>query len=273
MTQAIALQFLLFSYIVSLCQGSKITGCTFEKHKTTSSVNGEAEIEPLKGKSFQVLDGDFTYHIGICVSATNLEKLDGAGVVQIDRKNANQNHVIGRINHADIVAGPGWVMLEYNQGDRYTSHCPNDTNRRAQIMFTCDMDVTEEQPVILEEQNNKTDSCYYLFEFATSKVCRKRPSVKKGLSVGSIMLIVFVSVLFVYLIAGFLYNRFVLRAKGLEQMPNLGFWKDFGNLQADGCNLICRSKKTHSSRSFQGIGDDQLVDGNHLNTDDSILPM
>ena len=35
-----------------------------------------------------------------------------------------------------------------------------------------------------------------------------------------------------YFIGGFLYKRFVLGAKGLEQIPNYKFWEDFGNLQA-----------------------------------------
>lgn len=36
----------------------------------------------------------------------------------------------------------------------------------------------------------------------------------------------------VYLILGFLYQRFAVGAQGLEQIPNYGFWKDFGSLQA-----------------------------------------
>ena len=38
----------------------------------------------------------------------------------------------------------------------------------------------------------------------------------------------------VYLVGGFIYQRFVAGAKGLEQIPNYGFWRDFGNLQAVG---------------------------------------
>ena len=36
----------------------------------------------------------------------------------------------------------------------------------------------------------------------------------------------------VYLILGFLYQRFMAGAKGLEQIPNYDFWKDCGSLQA-----------------------------------------
>ena len=36
----------------------------------------------------------------------------------------------------------------------------------------------------------------------------------------------------VYLLLGFLYQRFVVGAKGLEQIPNYTFWTNFGSLQA-----------------------------------------
>ena len=36
----------------------------------------------------------------------------------------------------------------------------------------------------------------------------------------------------VYLLLGFLYQRYIAGAKGLEQIPNYDFWRDFGSLQA-----------------------------------------
>ena len=35
-----------------------------------------------------------------------------------------------------------------------------------------------------------------------------------------------------YLIGGFLYQRLVVGAKGMEQFPNIAFWQEFGNLTA-----------------------------------------
>lgn len=40
------------------------------------------------------------------------------------------------------------------------------------------------------------------------------------------------SCLAVYLILGFLYQRLVVGAKGVEQFPNYGFWSELGNLSA-----------------------------------------
>ena len=36
----------------------------------------------------------------------------------------------------------------------------------------------------------------------------------------------------IYVILGFLYQRYVVGAKGMEQIPNYNFWRDFGSLQA-----------------------------------------
>lgn len=41
-----------------------------------------------------------------------------------------------------------------------------------------------------------------------------------------------ISCLSVYLISGFLYQRLIVGAKGVEQFPNYGFWTEIGNLSA-----------------------------------------
>ena len=40
------------------------------------------------------------------------------------------------------------------------------------------------------------------------------------------------SLVAVYIIGGFLYQRLVVGAKGMEQFPHLAFWQDLGNLVA-----------------------------------------
>ena len=64
------------------------------------------------------------------------------------------------------------------------------------------------------------------------------------------------------MVIGFLYKRFLMGAKGWEQVPLLGIYRDFGNLEAvsttsslvwcalhlsllpqDGCDLVCRSRQ------------------------------
>ena len=48
-----------------------------------------------------------------------------------------------------------------------------------------------------------------------------------------------------YLIGGFLYQRLVVGAKGMEQFPNIAFWQEFGNLTAvHSCLFKVFSKRT-----------------------------
>lgn len=42
----------------------------------------------------------------------------------------------------------------------------------------------------------------------------------------------FASLVAVYVVGGFLYQRLVVGAKGMEQFPHLAFWQDLGNLVA-----------------------------------------
>ncbi|KAL4221520.1 mannose transmembrane transport [Mactra antiquata] len=277
----------LFAAFLVLVSTAEQKDCTFPRYKSNDKrKKGEDQIELLKGRRYQFEDKYYKYHVGICTDAMDPypeDKKDvwtDAAVIQINKTNSEDAHVIGKITEADIIAGPDWVMLEYNNGEKYGTHCEgqdgNNENRRAKIMFICDHTVDDGEPYIIEEQNGKTESCYYLFGFDTQVVCKTttpKVTVKSGLSVGSVLLIVFVCVAGVYLLAGLLYNRFVVHAKGIEQIPNLSFWRDFGNLQADGCDLVCRSGRSREPRTYKGIGDDQLGEDEPITSDEHLLPM
>lgn len=57
-----------------------------------------------------------------------------------------------------------------------------------------------------------------------------------GLSTGSILLIVFIPLIFVYFIAGMLYNKYHKGTNTFPEMiPNHSFWSDFPFLIKDGC--------------------------------------
>ncbi|CAG2214152.1 M6PR [Mytilus edulis] len=178
--------------------------------------------------------------------------------------------------------GADWVILEYLDGQKYGTHCGKEP-RKARIMITCDSSVKsgEETVKIFEEETDKSQDCYYLFEISSPDICIKVPPITISLSVGSILVIIlsvgsilviiFIVVVCLYILLGFLYNRLVLGAKGKEQIPNYSFWQDFGNLQADGCNYICRTGIRSESKPYKGLGDDQLQEED--DRDDHLLPM
>ncbi|KAJ0066345.1 hypothetical protein NL108_011125, partial [Boleophthalmus pectinirostris] len=120
-----------------------------------------------------------------------------------------------------------WVMLIYENGQKYGSHCQG-ANRKAIIMVSCDKSINVGPlQVVLEDREG--NDCFYLFEMSDSAVC---PVVQSQLSAGSILLIVAVCLVGVYLIVGFLYQRLVVGAKGMDQIPHYPFWAEFGNLAA-----------------------------------------
>ncbi|XP_013783625.1 cation-dependent mannose-6-phosphate receptor-like isoform X2 [Limulus polyphemus] len=168
------------------------------------------------------------------------------------------------------MGGTDWILLSYSNGDPYSQHC-KQTNRTTNIMIVCDPVNLKGKFQILEERKKKeTGYCYYLFELSSSIACTITP-VKKGLSSGSIFCIIFFTLIGIYFSVGFLYKRLVIGAKGIEQVPNYSFWKDFGNLQADGCDFICRCGPRHEEHAYRGI-DDQLPKEED-DRDDQLLAM
>ncbi|KXJ08248.1 Cation-dependent mannose-6-phosphate receptor [Exaiptasia diaphana] len=165
-------------------------------------------------------------------------------------------------------------MITYPDGNKYGSHCFKQP-RKSSVMVTCDPDATKGTFRLVEEFRDANDSikvdCYYLFELNNKAACTVKPA-DNSLSPGSILLIVFLIVGGVYLVLGFLYQRFVAGAKGLEQIPNYQMWTTFGGLQADGCNFICRCKKTKRTPTYKPVEDALADDLSPEADDDTLLP-
>lgn len=252
--------------------------CKFPRHTNTTLANQiYKRLAPIDQKKFLVYDAvKYHYNVGICTAVSDYPNEDDVGATQIELDTSGQlvkTRIVGRISDVQIMAGTNWVLLEYFGGDPYNSHC-NGSSRQAAIMIICDENSSSDNPKlrVIEENRNKTSGCYYLFELSHNCVCYKEPFITVGLGTGSIIVIIFLCAVFVYLIGGFMYMRFVLGAKGYEQIPNYGFWQDFGNLLSDGCNLACRSGNQGQPKTYKGIGDDQLQDDDD-ERDEHLLPM
>ncbi|XP_061189782.1 cation-dependent mannose-6-phosphate receptor-like [Saccostrea echinata] len=251
-----------------------LSDCKFPVHNTDRDL--QKRIQPLVGKTFSGKDASekYKYFFGVCTEALAKSMITGGETYGLLQKSVETNkfYRLGKYTNTTIISGNDWLILEYLDGEPYHSHCGSEP-RRGRVMLNCDSSVSlgTEELIVLEEENNKTHDCFYLFEMKTSVVCPKTLNISLSLSVGTILIIVFLCVMSLYLILGCAYMRFVLHAKGKEQCPNYEFWQDFGNLQADGCDLVCRSKKPPGSRSYKGIGDDQLEGDDER--DDHLLPM
>ncbi|NXF34939.1 MPRD protein, partial [Nyctibius bracteatus] len=229
------------------------------------------KLEPLSQLRFNVTveEGkteNYIYHFRVC-REVNSTLHDFGGLVQTNRQNGKTT-VIGRINETQVFNGSDWIMLIYKGGDSYGTHCSGE-KRRAVIMISCKRGVTASSFSIISEEREKEQECFYLFEMDSSVAC---PAEDSHLSVGSILLITFASLIAVYIIGGFLYQRLVVGAKGMEQFPHFAFWQDLGNLVADGCDFVCRSKPRNAPAAYRGVGDDQLGEESE-ERDDHLLPM
>ncbi|XP_042557456.1 cation-dependent mannose-6-phosphate receptor [Dipodomys spectabilis] len=226
-------------------------------------------LDPLFNKSFESTVGQgadsYLYIFRVCREASN--QTSGAGLVQIN-KSTGKETVVGRLNETQIFNGSNWIMLIYKGGDEYDNHCGRE-QRRAVVMISCSRHTLADNFTPVSEERGKVQDCFYLFEMDSRLACAPEAS---RLSVGSILLLTFASLAAVYVTGGFLYRRLVVGAKGMEQLPHLAFWQDLGNLVADGCDFVCRSKPRHAPAAYRGVGDDQLGEEPE-ERDDHLLPM
>lgn len=223
-------------------------------------------LEPLTNQNFTAEKSgeDYVYIFQVCGDAGGMKD---AGLVQQPKKGGNQVR-IGSYTSTRAVRGSDWVLLFYEGGEQYDSHCSKEP-RRAMIMISCSTSTKNEFSVVLED-NQKDRDCYYLFELDSNAVC---PVIPSKLSAGSIILIIVFCCLAVYLTGGFLYQRLVVGAKGVEQFPNYAFWSEIGNLSADGCNFVCRSRgNREEAPTYRGMPTEPLGEESE-ERDDHLLPM
>lgn len=227
-------------------------------------------LEPLAHRNFtaEIKNGSesYTYVFQLCGDAAGVPK---AGVVQFEnQKTESKPTVIGLYGATEAIGGSDWVMLIYRDGDNYDQHCSKE-KRKAMVMISCDRKTDAGQMTVVREDRDRLQDCFYLFELDSSAVC---PALESHISTGSIILIIGFCLLAVYLIGGFLYQRLIVGAKGMEQFPNYAFWVEFGNLTADGCDFVCRSRNREEAPAYRGVASEPLEEEPE-ERDDHLLPM
>jgi len=273
-------QFTVFIIVLSKMSLVLCDQCSFPRD--ISQHSAIHTIEPLFGNHYSVDDNGspdledlYMYQIGICTTPSGYEKKDdndNVGIIQSSKKD-HEIKVIGKFDSAEIKGGSNWVMLEYLEGDNYTSHCSHG-KRKAVIMIICSEKEESGVARLIEENNDKSAGCYYLFEIDHSAVCSKPEPTNTGLGTGAILFVVFIVLLVLYFAIGFGYQRYIAGAKGIEQMPNLVFWRYLGNLFADGCNYICRCGfASEESKPYRPVETDNMESEDSDRIDDNLLPM
>lgn len=123
----------------------------------------------------------------------------------------------------------------------YTSVMKYGKTRQAFITLKCDPSQYPGEFIgqFTEKGNNVIK---YEATFASSCVCDSGNHGRSGLSTGSILLIVFIPLAFIYCITGTLYNKY---NKGIgsfpEMIPNHSFWIGLPSLMKEGCAFTFHS--------------------------------
>ena len=70
-------------------------------------------------------------------------------------------------------------------------------------------------------------------------MCPENATKGIGMSAGTLLLLQLVVIVLVYLVLGLGYKRFVLGARGAEQIPNLSMWKNVSVTYPTRCYYRC----------------------------------
>ncbi|XP_071108535.1 cation-dependent mannose-6-phosphate receptor-like [Haliotis cracherodii] len=114
-----------------------------------------------------------------------------------------------------------------------------DTSRTSYVTLKCD-ESTESFTV---EGENPPGSAKYYFTLTSKHCCPQAGpgpgpgpdnTGGEGLSGGSIVVIIFFGVAFLYILGGLMFQTFVRKASGREMVPNFGLWSILPGLIRDG---------------------------------------
>lgn len=254
------------TYDISILQKSEVNPATLFNNWDVQEWDGTTSRAGT-GRS------NFTYFFNLCsplVSRTNNQENvpvsnDDAAVVQV------QTETYGNPKTVGVYSGAGLTSLF--DGDLRYTFGPGDqchhfsTARKAQIVFFC-ADVGLGTPVNLGEN----DYCEYIFLWNTCAACPMSSPIRQncpgiyqsctasnGLTAGSILLIVFSVCVFLYVVVGVVYQRYVVGARGREQFPNFSFWATCCGDVAEGCSItLCFWRKPKPlSVQYKGMDEDE----------------
>ncbi|ELU00623.1 hypothetical protein CAPTEDRAFT_19704 [Capitella teleta] len=184
------------------------------------------------------------YSYNPCLNFTEMEGCTNVAACQID---AGSSYSLGIQSSVAFLGDPLSSTDENRLKIIYTS-APSGSPafvRQAVVLLKCSSEL-KKFSVVGEKNINATFSQYH-FTLETSLACMKNDQ-SGGLSTGSILLIIFFVLVVMYLVFGVLVMRFTRGATGLEQIPNIEFWKELPLLIKEGVTFTlngCRVDTTY----------------------------
>ncbi|KAJ8584103.1 mannose 6-phosphate receptor domain-containing protein [Rhizopogon salebrosus TDB-379] len=225
------------------------------------------DLNPLKvSKDYEFkTPGGHSFYLNVCRRVTTEPWSpgvpDGADIAGLVRKD-HHDFAIGMVNTTLEMRDTG-LMLHLSNG----SPCPEGDNLygSSAIMFLCDKSVYGSgNPVVISQWPEDDDqACQYTLEWRTHFAC---PTGERGLMSGIIVFIVITVMIFfmLFIVASTLYNRFVLRKRGFDQLAQLS--KDHLLEVMEFCADLFRSILDNirsSSHTWAGSGSRDLNSTSH----------
>ncbi|KAK3918750.1 Cation-dependent mannose-6-phosphate receptor [Frankliniella fusca] len=199
------------------------------------------------------------YTVGVCGSVSRTDSL--AAVLQ------NGTVVLGRVNNTNVVKGGDWMMMTFGSGDFYPENSNCSGARAAFVIINCNHNFSEENSLrfikeVVQEEKDKKNSCFFFLEIHSQLVCIKPENIGGGTIFSILLLLLILG----YIVGGTLYRRYILGAKGLEQIPNYTFWKTMKSKIQGVCSNVFCPRDSRNTSSWENLGARLERD------DDSLLP-
>eukprot|EP00300_Choanocystis_sp_HF-7_P023904 c25292_g1_i1.p1 GENE.c25292_g1_i1~~c25292_g1_i1.p1 ORF type:complete len:268 (+),score=46.02 c25292_g1_i1:67-870(+) len=157
--------------------------------------------------------------------------------------------------NATMYSTPNFAIT-FGGGDQ--CHNNGRPNRQTTINLVCCSTCTSDQLTMLGE----VSYCHYYIQLQSARVCPgytpPQPAPgrrkKRGISGGSVILILFFVGLFLYFTVGMAYKALVVGSRGIEMVPNIGFWRSLPGLVLDGVNFVVSCGKNRpGTASYDNI--------------------
>ncbi|KAH9520380.1 Cln5-like protein 1 [Bulinus truncatus] len=166
--------------------------------------------------------------------------------LQACKKEGNDYTDMGKQSNYDWSYTGYYPLVTYSTGG----------GKKTEVMLICDATKPTPQLDVVGEVVPGTLSMNLWSLCACPNKCpRVDPSQPDSgsLSDGYIVLIVFFSLLFVYLVGGILINFARTRSFSKETLPNFNFWSSIPGLVADGCCCLFTSVKSKGKKEYDAI--------------------
>ncbi|XP_062582051.1 uncharacterized protein LOC134243837 isoform X3 [Saccostrea cucullata] len=138
------------------------------------------------------------------------------------------------------------AVFGYDTGnDLYTITYSADTVSKSNDLRTTTLYLKCDQGPDVFTPAGETGSATYVLTFQSKYACPRKDS--GGISAGSILIIIFFGLLFVYLIGGVLFQIFIRKNSGKNALLNSSFWFGLPGLIKDGVLFIVRRGKKKGS--------------------------